>query len=50
MVKARGRGKRTREENYYRPGIYRDLHAGQLKTVGDLTEEDKARLHTPVAG
>ncbi len=27
-----------------RPGIYRDLYTEQFKTVGDLTEEDKARL------
>jgi ABC-type multidrug transport system fused ATPase/permease subunit len=39
----------THAELVNRPGIYRDLYTEQFKTVGDLTEEDKARLLTAVA-
>lgn len=39
----------THAELVNRPGIYHDLYTEQFKTVGDLSEEDKARLLTAVA-
>ena len=36
----------THAELVNRPGIYRDLYREQFKTVGDLSEEERARLLT----
>ncbi len=34
----------THSELISRPGVYQDLYTEQFKTVGDLTEDEKARL------
>jgi ABC-type multidrug transport system fused ATPase/permease subunit len=39
----------THAELLLRPGIYRDLYQEQFKTVGDLSEEERARLLETVA-
>lgn len=39
----------THSELVNRPGVYHDLYTEQFKTVGELTQEDRARLLT-VAG
>ena len=39
----------THAELITRPGVYQDLYNEQFKTVGDLTDEEKARLVTLAA-
>jgi subfamily B ATP-binding cassette protein MsbA len=39
----------THADLLLRPGIYRDLYQEQFKTVGDLSEEERARLLETVA-
>jgi hypothetical protein len=34
----------THAELITRPGVYHDLYTEQFKTVGDLTDDEKARL------